>query len=49
MEDSRKINGASPDGFPKWEVAKIANYSPQLDMKNVSKVHEKKFRNDQEQ
>jgi len=33
----------------KWEVAKIANYSPQLEIKNVNRVVEKKYRNNQEQ
>ncbi len=26
-------NGASPDDLPKWEVAKIARNSPQLEIK----------------
>jgi hypothetical protein len=39
----------SPDGFAKWEAAKIVNYSPQLEIKNVSRVVGKKYRNDQEQ
>ena len=42
-------NGASPDDFSKWEVAKIAKTSPQLEIKNVNRVHEEKYRNDQEQ
>ena len=42
-------NGASPDDFTKWEVAKIAINSPQLEIKNVNRVVEKKYRNDQEQ
>jgi hypothetical protein len=42
-------SGASPDDFTKWEVAKIANNSPQLEIKNASRVVRKKYRNDQEQ
>jgi hypothetical protein len=42
-------NGASPDDFTKWEVAKIAKNSPQLEIKNVNRADEKKYRNDQEQ
>jgi len=42
-------NGASPDDFTKWEVAKIANYSSLLEIKNVNRMVGKKYRNDQEQ
>jgi hypothetical protein len=35
-------NGARPDNLPKWEVAKIANYSTQLKIKNVNRVIEEK-------
>jgi len=41
-------NGASPDDFTKWEVAKIAKTSPQLEVKNANRVVEKKYRKDQE-
>jgi len=42
-------NSVSLDDFTKWEVAKIAKISPQLEVKNVNGVCEKKYRNDQEQ
>ena len=42
-------NGTRPDDFTRWEVAKIAIYSPQLEIKHVSRVVGKKYRNDQEQ
>jgi hypothetical protein len=42
-------NGASPDDFTKWEVVKIANNSPQIEIKNADRVVGKKYRNDQEQ
>jgi len=42
-------NGASPDDFTKWEVDKNAKTSTQLEIKNVNRVYEEKFRNDQEQ
>jgi hypothetical protein len=41
-------NGASPNDLPKWEVAKMTNYSPLLEIKNVTRVVGKKYRNDQE-
>ena len=41
-------NGTSPDDFTKWEVAKIARNSLQLEIKNVNKEVGKKYRNDQE-
>ena len=28
-------SGTSPDDFTKWKVAKIANYSPQLEINNA--------------
>jgi hypothetical protein len=31
-------NGTSPDDFTKWEVAKIAKDSPQLEIKNATRV-----------
>ena len=43
MEDSRKRNGASSDDFEKWEVAKVANNSPQLEINNVNRVVGKKY------
>ena len=49
MEGSRKRNGASPDDFTKWEVAKVAMNSPLLEIKNADRVYEEKYRNDQEQ
>jgi len=49
MEDSRKRSGASPDDFTKWEVAKIVKTSSQVEKKNVNRVCEEKYRNDQEQ
>ncbi len=42
-------NGASPDDLTKWEVAKIAKTSPQLEIKNLNRVVGKKNRNDQEE
>ena len=42
-------NGASPDDFTKWEVAKNAINSPQLEIKNANGVVGKKYRNNQEQ
>jgi len=49
LQSFTERNGASPDDFTKWEVAKIARNSPQLEMKNANRVYEKKYRNDQEQ
>jgi len=42
-------NGTRLDDFTRRGVEKIANYSPRLEIKIVSRVAVKKYRNDQEQ